>query len=183
MKVIKAAFYLLLLLIATALSACNTRKDETNNGDNSDTLRHISVDSIDLYWQPDSNDLIVKINAPTTGWIAVGFGPTMGMQDANIIIGYVRADTLFIRDDYGSSPGSHEADTNAGGTSDVTADSSVEQSGRTAIKFRIPLNSGDIRDRVLVRGTSCSIILAYGEDNADAFDLYHKYRVVTAIQL
>lgn len=74
------------------------------------------------------------------------------MQDANIIIGYVSGSDVFIRDDYGSGPTAHQADTAGGGTEDLSDPGGTESGGVTEISFRIPLDSGDPRDRSLNGG-------------------------------
>lgn len=164
---------------------CNTKKSENNgNNDNGgDTLRHVTAGGIDLYWQPDSETLSVRVAATTTGWVAVGFDPTAGMQGANIIVGFVKDGALHIRDDYGSAQYAHAPDTSAGGATNVLPDSGIELAGRTEIRFRIPLNSLDARDRPLTPGTAYNVILACGEDGADEFDAYHKQRTLVNIRL
>jgi hypothetical protein len=135
---------------------------------------------------PDTlGNLLVRVRAPTDGWVAVGFDPTNRMENANIIIGYVSNDTAYIRDDFGTGFTSHAADTSAalGGNSNVTDISGTETGGVTEITFTIPLNSGDSRDRVLVVGQVYSVILAYGTD--DSFDAPHTVttRVGTNIEI
>ena len=174
---------IMMTLILSASMTCNTKNDENGNGNNPDTLRTISASGITLQWKPESTLLYVKIIAPTTGWVAVGFDPTQMMQDANIIIGYVRNDTVYLRDDYGSGPNSHNSDISAGGTDNITDKNGTENQTQTEISFKIHLNSGDTKDRQLVVGTTYKVILAYGENNADDFDSYHKTRAVFNIKI
>ncbi|MDH5683038.1 MAG: DOMON domain-containing protein [candidate division WOR-3 bacterium] len=164
-------------------SNCNTKEQEQGNGNNADTLRTITTEGITLQWKPDSVLLSVKVIAPTTGWVAVGFDPTQGMKDANIIIGYVHNDTAYVRDEYGSGPTTHASDVSADGTDDVTEIAGNETQDNTEINFKIPLDSGDSRDRPLIVGNSYNIILAYGQNGADNFDSYHKTRVVVNIKI
>jgi hypothetical protein len=141
-----------------------------------------TVNNITLQWMPDTlGNLLVKVSAPTDGWVAVGFDPTIAMQDANIIIGYVSNDTAYIRDDYGTGLNSHASDIGLGGTDDVTDIAGTETGGVTEITFTIPLDSGDAYDRVLVVGQVYSVILAYGDD--DAYGTSHTVRVGTNIEI
>jgi hypothetical protein len=71
----------------------------------------------------------------------------------------------------------------AGGTDDVTAKSGTEVGGTTEIRFTIPLNSGDPRDRVLVGGNNYAVILSHGPNGADNFTTQHTERAVTVINL
>jgi hypothetical protein len=152
----------------------------TTNEENSN---EISMDGFTLRWEVDSTDLHITMSAPTTGWISVGFDPTAGMKDANMIIGFVKDDSVFVRDDYGTSPTSHEADEQGDGTDDISNKAGSETDGRTEISFSIPLVSGDQRDRVLKTGETYTTLLAYGGNGADDFTSYHKKRIVTSIPI
>ncbi len=169
------------LLLLTA--ACDTVSDEPN-GNGSSEYQTVTVDNITLQWRTDTlGHLDVIVSAPTTGWVAVGFDPTIGMENANIIIGYVSGDTAYARDDYGTGINTHEPDIDGGGEDNILEFGGTETAGTTEISFLIPLDSGDTRDRALVTGNTYDVILAYGEDNADDFDSYHQARTTTQIDL
>ncbi len=154
----------------------------SDNGNGTDDYKTKTVNNITLQWKTDTLDnLLVKVSATTVGWVAVGFDPSAGMQDANIIIGYVANDTAYIRDDFGTGLHAHAADITLGGTDDVSDAAGTETGGMTEISFTIPLDSGDSRDRVLAVGQSYTVILAWGTD--DAFDTPHTVRVTTEIDI
>jgi hypothetical protein len=172
-------FRLLAIFCLGTLFILGCNGEGGNDGDDYNTK---TVNNITLQWKTDTLDnLLVKVSTATVGWIAVGFDPSAGMQDANIIIGYVANDTVYIRDDFGTGLHAHAADTSLGGTDDVTDGAGTETGGITEISFTIPLDSGDPRDRVLEIGQSYQVILAWGTD--DAFDLPHTVRVTTSIDI
>lgn len=149
---------------------------------NNEEVHEISIDDVIVQLKTDTTDILyVTVSAPTTGWISIGFDPTVGMKDANIIIGYVKNDSVFIRDDYGVSPTSHSLDTDVEGEDNISNKEGFEKDGRTEISFSIPLDSGDMRDRILKKGKEYTVLLAYGGDNADDFTSYHKNRLITKI--
>lgn len=145
-------------------------------------MQSVIVEGIELQWRTDDEYLYLNVIAPTTGWVAVGFDPTNQMADANILIGYID-DTgeVMVRDDYGTSSTSHASDESLGGTDDIYDYVGLEEDGETAIRFQIPLNSGDMYDKVLVPGNNYNIILAYG--SADNFSGFHTLATGTNIQL
>lgn len=152
------------------------------DGNGSDDYNTKTVNNITLQWKTDTlGNLLVKVSATTVGWVAVGFDPSIGMQDANIIIGYVVNDTVYIRDDFGTGPNSHDADTTLGATDDVSDKAGTETGGVTEISFTIPLDSGDSLDRVLEIGQTYTVILAWG--SADSFVDQHVVRVATDIDI
>lgn len=118
--------------------------------------------------------LHVRISAPTEGWISIGFDPISRMKGADIVIGYVKNNEVFIRDDYGNSSTSHKPDVKGGGSDTIESFSGDERDGVTTLEFVIPLDSGDERDRVLIPGNEYKVIIAYGKK--DNFTSYHAYR-------
>lgn len=146
--------------------------------------QEITVEGFTLRWATVAGDnLAVELNAPTTGWVAVGFDPTQIMRNGNIIIGYVESKSVLIRDDWGTGSTSHASDISLGGTSDLTVDGGLESLGSTEIYFTIPLNSGDAFDKPLETGSTYNIILAMGANGADNFDSPHVAAATASITI
>ena len=142
----------------------------------------ITVEDFHLSMNTDGEDLTVELSAPTTGWVAVGFDPSAAMKDANIIIAYVADGQAYLRDDWGSGYTSHEPDTDMGGSDDITDASGFEEDGVTSISFTIPLDSGTPGDKALVPGSAFDILIAYGADDADNFEGFHRWAKVIEIE-
>lgn len=141
--------------------------------------KDFSNDKINIEWVVSETDIEFSLSAETLGWIAIGFEPSVMMKDADIIIGYVHEGQLYIEDHYGSGYTSHKSDIKLEGTDNVTAISGEEVEGYTTIKFSIPLNSGDIYDKVLEPGRPYKVIFAYGRK--DDFKSIHSYRTSAEI--
>jgi hypothetical protein len=141
----------------------------------------VTVEGFGLYMGTDGTDLTLRLRAPTTGWVAVGFDPSSMMKDADIVIGYVSGDGVFVRDDWGTGPTSHQPDTALGGTDDVTGVSGEESDGVTTISFTIPLDSGDPYDRELEAGTH-EVLIAFGPDGAEGFEGHHSWVKVVDVE-
>ncbi len=133
----------------------------------------LTASSFKFKWATDGALLRCTLSAPTTGWVSVGFNPTVMKKDANLIIGYFKQGTAYIQDNWGTSQTAHASDVSLGGTDDVTDISGSETTGRTEISFAIPLDSGDPYDRVLVPGNSYRVIFAYGPNGADNYTSEH----------
>jgi hypothetical protein len=93
------------------------------------------------------------------------------MKDANFIIGYIKNGSIYVRDEYGTAPGAHLPDTKIGGKENVSEVSGYENDGRTEIRFTIPLDSGDSKDKKLMPGQRYLILLAFG--TADSYSKIH----------
>ncbi len=185
MKGLKRLAPFLLSLVLLAFCGCGSDDGGTgtDGGPDDEGFKQTSAGGVTLKWKVEGSNLSVKVSASTTGWVAVGFDPTSRMQNANIIIGYVSGSSVSIRDDYGSGPTAHQADTNGGGTDDVTEKGGTQTGEVTEITFSIPLDSGDSRDRPLVEGNTYTVILARGPNGADIFTMQHGARASATITL
>lgn len=152
-------------------------------GPSGDGWSEVTVDGITLAWLPTDSTISVEVTGPTTGWVAVGFDPTTGMQDANIVIGCWSGTDAILRDDWGNTPSSHRADTLLGGTHDLLDISAKEASGATTIGFTIPLVTGDAFDKPLFIDSTYTVILAYAPDGVDDFSSQHEVFTTTSITL
>lgn len=162
-------------IVIGTLTGCGDSTTEPEQGE--EGWQEYSTGDFLFEWQFEDSpaSLRMRLTAPTTGWVSVGFDPTSMMEDANLLIGYVEGGTAHIRDDYGTGQFSHASDVSLGGTDDAEIISGSESSGETVLEFRIPLDSGDQYDKVLMQGTTYTLIFAYGQDGADDFTSYHDW--------
>ena len=142
------------------------------------------VAGVTLYWANDAEFLYAALEAPTGGWVSVGFDPENRMQGANYVFGYLQDGQVFVEDMYGArpaGPGSHPPDVELGGNNDILEYGGLEEGGATVIEFKIPLDSGDEYDKTLQPGSSYAVLLAWGA--GDDFESYHGGRGAGEIRL
>jgi len=187
--------FLLILVLALVFTLSSVTDMIIHNTDG--TMQNVNIDMVEeitfasyemveaqgivFYWRTDGEYLHGIIEAPGTGWVAVGFDPENQMQGANILIGYVNEEGTVLRDDYGNSPVAHASDESLGGTDDIMMMSGMDDGEMTKIHFTIPLDSGDEYDKALTPGENYMIILAYGPN--DDFTSYHTVRTIANIEL
>ncbi len=146
-----------------------------------DGFKEVEVKGIIFQWKISEKNIDIVLSAPTEGWVAVGFNPSKMMKDADFLIGYIKNGEVFLRDDFGSGNTQHRADTDFGGTDNITIKGGSETDTATTLRFSIPLDSGDPKDRKLIQGREYKLIFAYGRD--DSFISYHKVRAGLMITL
>ncbi len=147
-----------------------------------DYQHSLTFEKMTFDWSVDGDTLAVKLSAPTTSWVAIGFNPTKQMKDANIVIGYVKKGKVKISDEYGTSSTQHKSDKKIGGTSNVTVVGGSEENGVTTIEFSMPLDSGDDKDSAIDPNTDTKVIWAYGEGR-DSFRVGHKKQGTVMVNL
>ncbi|MDD5225236.1 MAG: DOMON domain-containing protein [bacterium] len=156
----------------------------TNTGDQG--YQQVTDQNITLKWKVSGANLDLKVSAPTTGWVAVGFPPSntaLMEQGTNLIIGYVQNGVVAIEDDYVNIPHFHQSDVALGGADNVTNKTGTQSGGSTEIGFTIPLNSGDAYDVPLATGVTTTVLLAHALDGTTDFVTHHAVRTSVQITL
>lgn len=154
----------------------------SGNLEAADYKHTLTVDKMTFDWSVIGENLAVKLTAPTTGWVAIGFHPTDMMKDANIIIGMVKDGKVEISDDFGTQPTQHGPDTKRDGQENVTVVGGIETGNTTTLEFSIPLNSGDPNDGIINPKADTVIMLAYGPDR-DSIKLKHQFAKTMTVNL
>ena len=165
------------------LCACLFAGAKPGQADEKPQLAFQTVKAGEMVFQSavDGKNLRVRIFAPTSGWIAVGFDPEFMMKGANFIIGYAENGQAIIEDQFGVSSVHHQRDVDLGGKDDVLEKAASVLPTGTEISFAIPLDSGDPYDKKLEAGKTYTIILAYG--NTIDLNKRHKKKYTADLKL
>ena len=147
-----------------------------------DYQHSLDAEKMKFSWSVNSDQLAVKLSAPTTSWVAVGFNPSSKMKDADIVIGYVKKGKVTISDEFGIAATQHKSDSKVGGQDNVTVVGGSEEGNITEIEFSIPLNSGDNKDTVIDPNADTVVILSYGQGR-DSFRVKHKFATTLTVNL
>lgn len=142
----------------------------------------ITVQRMVFSWKVAGTDLNVRLTAPTTGWVAIGFNPNAGMKGAKFVLGYVQDGNTIISDEFGVGEIKHEPVEKLGGKSDITLIGGKEEGGVTTIEFAIPLVSRDTTGGRIDPAGETTVLLAYGLDG-DTSKLRHKFRTGISVNL
>lgn len=142
----------------------------------------IELKKMTFAWKIQGEKLHVKLTAQTKGWVGIGFNPSIKMQDASYVIGYVKNGSVVLTDAFGIRPKEHIDDTAARGTNDITEISGSEKGGTTTIEFAIPMNSGDSTDSKLSGDDYTNVLLAFGKGQ-DNFTERHRFRTRLMVNL
>jgi hypothetical protein len=134
---------------------------------------HDSATGIDVHWEHNGSHLSVGLVSPGFGWVSIGFGPRgTGMDEANIVIGYVdEEDGLVIVDEVGIG-WNHFPDSEKGGEDDISEASGSIHEGRVTLEFVFPLSSGDSLDHSFTANRTYGFFLGYHESARDTSTIH-----------
>ncbi|HOI76885.1 MAG TPA: DOMON domain-containing protein [Methanofastidiosum sp.] len=135
-----------------------------------------------VYWSNDEEYIYMALKGQTSGWVSIGFEPTIAMRDADMIFGFVSEGTPTALDQYSTGDfGPHPSDEQLGGTNDLIEISGSEASGYTIIEFKRKLNTGDKYDKAFTKGQNITIIWGLGP--SDSINALHTLRGGGSIKL
>lgn len=170
---------LTLVVLASAMHAHDAENPEASMTE--DGWKAVEIEGVELSWIEVEDTITFKVIAPSEGWVSVGFQGGPAMKDAAIYIGYIEGSDVHCRDDHGTSPISHQPDTQLGGTDDIIEASVSESEGYTTFIFTIPTEPADDLDYRLSTGSEVRIILAYG--SSDSFSGMHTEAHAATVEL
>jgi len=125
-----------------------------------------------LYAARNKDTITLAIKANTTGWVAIGVGSTV-MNDAHIVIGFVKDGKPQLKEQLGAGHGHHDTSAADSGVLDMAI---KEENGTTTLE--VSLRAGDfIRDGQ----KELAVIIAYSSQAS--FMVRHSFRTGIVLQL
>ncbi|NIN52846.1 MAG: hypothetical protein GTN80_07135 [Nitrososphaeria archaeon] len=127
-----------------------------------------------INWRSDDEYLYMALKSQTSGWVAIGFEPSVRMKDADMIFGLVKEGKVTVLDLYSTGvTGPHPPDEQLGGTNNIVEYGGKEENGFTTIEFKRKLDTGDEYDNSLTKKGDVSFIWAV----ADTDDSTMKHNI------
>ncbi|MEM9078443.1 MAG: DOMON domain-containing protein [Bacteroidota bacterium] len=133
----------------------------------------LKASGIAFTYEVVGDSLECQLNAPTNGWIGVGFNDKNSIVGSdlllfNIVDGIPSCTDLFVK-----GIGSPVRDDKNGGKNTINLRGGIERKSYTSITFSIPLDSGDPNDFLLLPNKEAWLILAFSVND----DFEHHSRV------
>jgi hypothetical protein len=126
------------------------------------TVNTYAGGAYEIHWKTDAMNIFIGLKVKTGGWVAVGLGAAAGMNNADLIFGYVSNNQIAVSDQFSTGQfGPHQPDTVLGGSDNIQEYGGKEDSGITVIEFKRQLDTSDRFDARLAPGKN-NIIWAYG---------------------
>ena len=153
-----------------ATLSANTEGDFVADGiiNNDEYSGYKNLESVEIYWSNDSENIYIAIKAETEGFVAIGLQPGKAMKDADMILGFIDGGIVTIYDMFSAgSFGPHKPDIELGGTDDILDFDGNDSGGFTVLEFSRKLITDDKYDTDITPGVN-KLIWAVGQsDNPD----------------
>ncbi len=139
----------------------------------------IQAQGMEVTWSLTSDEVIFKLRAPHTGWVAIGINESDNLTGTNLIMATVSGNAANLSDRSIIAPGDHRSVETLGCKSHVRLISGSEQAGATNIQFALKLQSSDRYHYSLSAGKKIWLLMAYSESD----DLMHHSLFRTSKQI
>lgn len=147
-------------------------------------FRQVEQAKMRFEWQVVDDRLAVRLAAPTTGWVLVGFNDRPGLDGARLFFTRVRAGRVEAeahRTDFRFPAPFHQRIAAHGGVEDFRDLAGEIRDGVTRTRFTVPLVPNGARHVPLSPGKRVYVILAWSV--SDDFDHHSRMREAAWITL
>ena len=147
------------------------------NAQDSDT--HVSVNGMEVNWRHQKNKIIFEVKAPTEGWVTVGFNETQAITGAYLLMGRVREMQPEVVEHVTLSPGNYKPISKKNDQCRLTVIEGKETKNSTNITFSVESGPDCQYQKILKKGMSYWMVLAYSVDD----DFQHHSIMRTAVRV
>jgi len=130
-------------------------------------FRSETHDNVTFQWRVNRGGTMdCTLSAPTTGWVAVGWGHDAVVKGSEIIVGYVKDGQATIVDTFGDAPSHAKLVTDLGNDDIISNKSGSVENGTTKLQFTLQMHAiGDYHDP-LNSGQTYEFIFLHGPNGA-----------------
>ncbi|CAG0896875.1 unnamed protein product [Darwinula stevensoni] len=127
---------------------------------------------VHLAWTPDLDAKVIEFEytVQTLGWIGLGFSPTGGMRDSDVITAWIKDGQVFFADRH--VPVDHELP-RVDDVPNYNLISAVETGTATVIRFTREFDTCDLDQDYYITNDTVRVIFAYGDADPEGEDPYY----------
>jgi len=141
----------------------------------------VEKNGMTVNWEIKYDRIYFEMQAPTDGWLAIGFNEKEGLVGTNLIMGTVNNRQLSMTDDYIVGFGDHQPIEKLGGSNQLLDQKGKEKEKHTSICFSLPIEAADQFHFDLKKGKTLHLLMAYSR--SDDFDHHSMMRTSVKITL
>jgi DOMON domain len=144
-------------------------------------MKTIKEKGMVIQWFYQNERVYFEMQAPTTGWVAIGFNTSSDIEDTYLLMGNVINGKSNVVEHYTINPGNYKPVSILGIIPKVQEIQGIEKNGNTTIKFSLPIGSDNKYQRDLKEGLDYMMVIAYSRE--DDFQHHSIMRSVVKITL
>lgn len=144
-----------------------------------DSMKEVRKNNMRVSWKLEKEHIQIEIEAPTNGWVAIGFNETSSLAGTYLLMGRIQNGKAEVVEHFTEKPGSYKPITKYGIPNQVSSTSGDEKGNLTKLKFSIPISKSSKYHKQLSSGTKWNLLMAYSVDD----DFQHHSIMRTSIEI
>lgn len=162
----------LMIVILMINIGCNAQNEEDKT---------VSKNKMNVSWHYKNDRIYFEMDAPTDGWVTIGFNIQSGTTGAYLLMGNIINGKVNVVEYFTKSPGNYSPITKLGTKSQVENIEGLEINSNTAIKFSLPVRAFSKYQKDLSEGKEYTMIIAYSRE--DDFQHHSMMRISEIVKL
>jgi hypothetical protein len=142
-------------------------------------MKKVSKNNMTVRWKIEQEIIHFELEAPTDGWVAIGFNETASLTGTYLLMGRVRNGKTEVVEHYTAQPGSYKPIAEYGVASQTTLVSGNESGNMTRLKFAVPIAAASKYHKELRPGTQWTLLMAYSSED----DFQHHSMMRTSMDI
>jgi len=142
-------------------------------------MKEISKNNMTVRWKTEQEIIHFEMEAPTDGWVAIGFNETSSLTGTYLLMGRVKNGKTEVVEHYTSQPGSYKPIVQYGVASQITIISGTETGNFTRLKFSIPVAAASKYHKELLTDSKWTLLMAFSLDD----DFQHHSIMRTSVDI
>jgi len=144
-----------------------------------DTMKEVHKNNMIVRWKMEKESIYFEMEAPTNGWVAIGFNETTSLAGTYLLMGRIRNGKAEVVEHYTERPGNYKPIADLGIPNQVISISGDEKGNLTKLKFSIPISKSSKYHKQLSKETKWTLLLAYSVDD----DFQHHSIMRTSMEI
>jgi hypothetical protein len=144
-------------------------------------MNSIAKNKMVVKWDYVNERIYFQVQAPTTGWLAIGFNTSENIAGNYLIMGNVVDGKSTVKEHYTVSPGNYQPFEELKTTASIKDVEGVEEKNSTLIKFSLPVIATNNYAKNLSKGKEYVLLIAYSAE--DDFKHHSMMRTTLTINL
>jgi DnaJ-class molecular chaperone len=144
-----------------------------------ESIKEVRKNNMIVRWKIEKEHIHFEMEAPTDGWVAIGFNETRSLAGTYLLMGRIRNGKAEVAEHYTEKPGSYKRITDYGIPNQTIGVEGDEKGNITRLHFSIPIEKASKYHKQLLPTTKWTLLLAYSLDD----DFQHHSIMRTSVEI
>ena len=142
-------------------------------------IKQVSKNNMEVKWYYKSERIYFEMNAPTTGWVTIGFNSSSNIKNSYLLMGRVKNGKSEVVEHYTFSPGNYKSFKSLNELSNIKHVEGAEKNNQTTLKFSLPITATSKYQKTLTQNSKYELIMAFSQQD----DFQHHSIMRTSLNI